>query len=135
MPKPQIYKSEFCEKLIEHCAQGLTFNTFAGVVGVSNKTLHEWVRVRPEFARAKEVAEMKGMLVFEKMGNGLITGKLKGSAVAFIHQICNRYPNYYKHRIDIVQQKEEENKDAKIPESDLNKEIEELIRIVNTSKS
>lgn len=90
-----------CELLIAHGKQGLSFASFTGVAGVSRKTLYQWLDEREDFRAAKEVADGLALLAWEKIGLGLATGKLKGSGVAFIHQICNRFPQDYRQRLEV----------------------------------
>jgi hypothetical protein len=90
-----------CERLIEHGKNGLSFAAFAGVAGVSRKTLYQWLEEREDFRAAKDIADGLHLLAWEKIGLGLATGKLKGSGVAFIHQICNRFPDLYRQRLEV----------------------------------
>ncbi len=90
-----------CERLIEHGRRGLSFASFAGEAGVSRKTLYQWLEEREDFRAAKDIADGLSLLAWEKIGIGLATGKLKGSGVAFIHQICNRFPQDYRQRLEV----------------------------------
>lgn len=94
------WNPQVCEDLIAHSRQGLSFAAFAGVAGVSRKTLYKWLDKHPDFRAAKDLADGLSLLAWEKIGIGLATGKLKGSGVAFIHQICNRFPDLYRQRIE-----------------------------------
>jgi hypothetical protein len=47
---------------------GLSFESFAGVINVNQDTLHEWVKVWPEFSEAKKLAFAKCQLWWEKVG-------------------------------------------------------------------
>jgi DNA-binding XRE family transcriptional regulator len=95
------YDKKYCSQLIEHSKQGLSFASFAGVVGVSRQALYDWEKKHEEFAEAKKIGESYSLLSWEKVGLGLVTGKIHGSATAFIHQICNRFPDLYKQRVDV----------------------------------
>lgn len=53
--QPTKYKPEYCEQLVDYMAKGLPFRAFAGRIGVSRKTLHEWTNAHPEFAEAKAI--------------------------------------------------------------------------------
>ena len=66
--RPTKYKPEYCQMLIEHMAQGLSFETFAAVIKVNQDTLHEWVKVHPSFSEAKKVAFNNCLLFWEKLG-------------------------------------------------------------------
>jgi predicted transcriptional regulator len=65
--RPTLYKEEYCEMLIKHMAQGLSFTAFAGVVGVTRSTLYEWQK-NPAFSDACKKGEMVSQLFFEKIG-------------------------------------------------------------------
>lgn len=66
--RPSKYKPEYCEKLIEHMASGLSFESFAGVIEVNVDTLHEWAKVHEEFSDSKRLAFAKNMAFWEKLG-------------------------------------------------------------------
>ena len=55
--RPTKYRPEYCERIIEHLKQGLTFESFAASIpdnGVNIDTIHEWAKKHPEFAEAKK---------------------------------------------------------------------------------
>jgi len=64
--RPTNYKPEYCQMLIDHMASGLSFKSFAGVVGVHFDTLYEWVKVHTEFSDSKKIGLPKGLLTYEK---------------------------------------------------------------------
>jgi len=64
--RPTSYKEEYCQMLIDHMAQGLSFRSFAGLIGVHFDTLYEWVKVHPSFSDAKKIGLPKGLLTYEK---------------------------------------------------------------------
>ena len=66
--QPTKYKEEFCQELIEHMAEGLSFESFAGRVGVTFQTLYNWEKVHAEFFEAKKLGEAMGLLQAERMG-------------------------------------------------------------------
>ncbi len=66
--RPTLYKPEYCQMLIDHMAQGLSFESFGGVVDVSKQTLYDWEKVNPEFLDAKKRGESHSRLVWEKHG-------------------------------------------------------------------
>ncbi len=74
MGRPSEFKPEYCEMLIEHMSKGLSFEAFAGVIGVCKKTLYNWADTIPQFLHAKERAYGKCMLWWEQAGiDGLWT--------------------------------------------------------------
>ena len=89
--RPTDYKPEYCQKLIEHGREGLSFDTFSAVVGVTRQTLYNWLKVHPEFERAKKEYEDVCKLWWEKAGNAMAVGKLQGNATTWIFNMKNRF--------------------------------------------
>lgn len=92
MARPTKYKKEYCKQLIEHMTKGLSFESFAGVLQVSNKTLYTWAEKNPEFLHAKKVGTDKSRLFWEKLGVAGAAGKIPnfGSA-SYIFNMKNRF--------------------------------------------
>lgn len=59
------YKPEHCDLLIEHMAQGYSFESFGAVIKVGRNTLYLWAREIPDFREAKEVGEAMALKFFE----------------------------------------------------------------------
>ena len=71
--RPTSYKPEYCDMLIRHMRSGLSFESFAGVVGVSKQTIYDWEKVNPEFLDAKKKGAALSNLFWEKIGiNGAL---------------------------------------------------------------
>ncbi len=73
MGRPSKYREEFCEKLIEHMEEGLSYESFAGVCRVGVSTLYTWTdkengAFHPEFLEAKSEAEALSLLFWERIG-------------------------------------------------------------------
>lgn len=66
--RPSLYKPEYCQQLLDHMTNGLSFEAFAGVIGVTRGTLYNWVEEHEDFAEAKAVALEKARLFWEKLG-------------------------------------------------------------------
>ena len=89
--RPSGYKKEYCEKLVNHGKQGLSFEAFAGEVGVWKETLYAWTRSNPEFLDAKRIAESHSRLFWEKLTVMIATGKIQGASAAItIFALKNR---------------------------------------------
>ena len=69
------WNPQVCEDLIAHSRQGLSFAAFAGVAGVSRKTLYKWLDKHPDFRAAKDLADGLSLLAWEKIGIGLANRK------------------------------------------------------------
>jgi predicted DNA-binding protein YlxM (UPF0122 family) len=52
--KDRRYKSEYCDMLRSHCKNGLSFESFAGIIGVSRQSLYDWAEKHEDFKDAKE---------------------------------------------------------------------------------
>jgi len=87
--RPTKYKPEFCQMLLEHMNQGLSFESFGGVVGACEKTLYNWVEENPEFLQAKGMGRQKSLLWWEKVNAAHALGKIKtGSANVVFTMKC-----------------------------------------------
>lgn len=86
-------------KLIQHMADGLSFESFAGKCGISRETLYQWVNRHKEIADAKKIADVKGLLYFEEMGKRIYTSPSNlYNAAVFIFTLKNRYPQFYSEK-------------------------------------
>lgn len=87
--RPSKYDPKYCEMLIEHMAEGLSFESFAGVIGVGRSSLYDWENEYPEFSDAKMAGQAKSALFWEKLNRGHAAGKIKsGSANAIFTMKC-----------------------------------------------
>lgn len=87
--------------LVDHMKQGLSFEAFAGVVGVSNKTLYNWVNKYEEFSEAKEKGSSLCRNFWEKLGIRGAAGKLPGfNAAAWIFNMKNRFKWVDRHDVN-----------------------------------
>jgi len=66
--QPTKYKPEFCEMLIDHMKDGLSFECFAAICDVCKKTLFNWLKEYPEFLHSKKRADAHCQLWWEKEG-------------------------------------------------------------------
>ncbi len=73
--KSEYYKSEFCEMLIQHMSQGLSYESFGAVVKCGRTTLYDWERKHPEWVKAKQ----EGTSVALKFWESLLAAKAFGS--------------------------------------------------------
>jgi hypothetical protein len=76
--QPSKYKPDYGAMLITHMADGLSFESFGGVIGVCAKTLYNWGESHPEFLQAKKSGETLSLLYWEKVGrDGLYNEVIK----------------------------------------------------------
>ena len=90
--RPTKYKKAFCKELIKHMKQGLSYETFPAVIGVSTQTLYDWEKRHPEYLEAKRTAWVEYQLFWEKMGVHGTAGKLKGfNSTSYIYNVKCRF--------------------------------------------
>lgn len=88
--RPSKYKPEYCDQLIEHMKEGLSYDSFAGLIRVNDDTLREWEKKHSEFAAAKKEARRLQALFWEKLGRAAAAGKVEGfNATAFVWMTKN----------------------------------------------
>ena len=63
--QPTKYKPEYCEELINHMKLGLSFESFAGKIGVCRDTLYAWRDAHSEFSDAIKKGKSASLLVWE----------------------------------------------------------------------
>lgn len=74
---PTLYKPEFCEMVIKHMSQGLSFESFGSVAKCGYRTLYDWIDKYPDFKRSKLHGESQSMAFFEKNLILKLTGQNK----------------------------------------------------------
>lgn len=78
--------------LINHMAEGLSFESFAGVVKKTRQCLYEWRERYPEFKEAFELGYAQGLLFTEKMSRSAMVGKIDGfNPTVWIFWMKNRF--------------------------------------------
>lgn len=75
--RPTAYKKKYCQLLIDHMKQGLSFESFGGVAEVSKQTLYDWMQKHGEFLDARRKGDTLSLLQWEKMGIAGMTAKIK----------------------------------------------------------
>jgi len=115
--RPTLYRPELCEKLIEHMAQGLSFESFGSNVEIDGEihtfcstTLYGWLNEHEDFLKAKRIGMQKSMEWHEKVFNAMALGKIKnGNATALLFMMKNRHrwkdnpdADEQKHNVTIV---------------------------------
>lgn len=66
--RPTVYDPKYCQMLIEHMAQGYSFESFGGLTGHSKQTLYEWAAKFEEFGDAKSQGTALSRLFWERLG-------------------------------------------------------------------
>jgi len=100
--RPSKYKPEFCKMLEEHFAEGYSYESFAGVVGVARATLYLWEEQHPEFLDTKKEHEAKVMKKWEERLARLADQGI-GNATAIIFGLKNRAGDNWREKQEINQ--------------------------------
>jgi len=87
---PSAYRPEFCDRLIEHMARGLSFDSFGGVARVSRRTLYNWIKTNPEFEEAYEVGKLSCLLWWETQSVEGLSSEFFQTAL-FVVNMRNRF--------------------------------------------
>lgn len=91
--------------LLDHMAQGLSFESFAGrdEVAVSKQTLYDWLEKHSEFVDAKGLGTERCRLFWEKLGIAGAAGRLPNyNNAAYIFNIKNRFPAEWRDRHELI---------------------------------
>lgn len=91
--RPSLYKPEYCQMLIDHMSSGLSFESFAGLIGVCRATVYNFEK-NQEFLDAKRVAFEKNRLFWEKVGiEGMFMGGKENpfNATVWVFNMKNRF--------------------------------------------
>jgi len=96
MPKgrgrPTDYRPEYCEKLVKHMSEGLSFECFAAQLNVCRDTLYEWGKKHKEFSDTKKIGLEKCLEFWEKLGRMGVIGKVPGfQQSTYIFTMKNRF--------------------------------------------
>lgn len=86
------YDPKYDQMLLKHLAEGYSYRSFAGLIGMHRSTLHDWEEKHPSFKLAKDIGIEKGALLWEKIGLSASVGKIKNfNSAAWIFNMKNRY--------------------------------------------
>ena len=78
--------------LVEHMAQGFTYESFAGKIGVAYSTLFNWEKQFPEFLESKKDAAPRQRFANEERMHKIAQGKIRNANVTaqiFIMKNCH----------------------------------------------
>jgi len=84
------YKAGYCKMLEDHMEQGLSFVSFGGKIGVTEKTLHNWKHKHKAFLQSYKKGLPKSLLHWEELGHDLVLAG-QGNATAWIFNMKNRF--------------------------------------------
>jgi len=89
--------------LVEHLAQGFSFESFAAIADCHIDTLYNWEKLFPEFSYAKKLGYPKSLYFDEKQLLNIIQGNIKGSLVGQIYKMKCRHRKYWNDEGDVAQ--------------------------------
>lgn len=98
--RPTDYEEKYCEMLIEHMEQGLSFESFAGFIGCASSTLYNWEKDNPEFLEAKKVGFDRNRLFYERAGVTMMQDG-QGSATVWLFNMKNRFPKQWRDKQEV----------------------------------
>ena len=117
----QKYSSEFCRKVIEHLASGLSLSSFAGVIGVTSETVRSWNKTIEEFHEAVEIGKAKHHLKIDQlMIQAVVDEDIQFKPLQFLAK--NRHPESYRDSVELELIKNID----KLTDEELINEIEEM---------
>jgi len=88
--RPSAYKPEYCEKAIEVLKRGFSKDAVAGHIGVTKKTLYNWMKTHKEFLHAIKEGEEYSRMFWEELGIEMVTAG-QGNATVWIFNMKNRF--------------------------------------------
>lgn len=90
--RPTKYKKEYCDMIVEHMAQGLSKESFAGAIGVDEKTIYNWEKEHKPFFQSVKKGEAASKFFWEKLGLSGVNGDIEGfNATTWIFNMKNRF--------------------------------------------
>jgi hypothetical protein len=90
-------------------AEGLSFESFAGLVSVGKRVLYDWADSHPEFLQAKSEGLEKNRMFWEKLGRDHVINESFGqgagskslNSTVWIFNMKNRFPQEWRDKKDI----------------------------------
>lgn len=116
--QPTKYREEYCEQIIEHMGTGLSFESFAGEIGVSFETLYEWCRRHEKFSEAKKIGLAANLRYMERISRQATLGGIKGFIPPlWIFTMKNRFG--WQDRTKVVAEMSGDAKKARLTEQEI----------------
>lgn len=113
--QPTKYRPEYCDQLIQHMADGLSFEAFAADVDVHFDTLYNWCKLFPEFSEAKKVGLAKSIKWWEQAGMQGMRTQGGFNATVWVFNMKNRFKWHDQIKIE-ADVKTEDKKDQRLNE-------------------
>ena len=88
--RPDTYKPEYCDQMIEHLKEGYSKIAAAGLCGICKTAMWRWEKKHPDFRSAIKRGETLSQIWWEREGKkGMWHGKTFNAAV-WIFNMRNR---------------------------------------------
>lgn len=89
--RPTIYQTKYCQKIIDWMADGYSISSFAGKIGVGERTIYDWVKKYEEFSQSIKIGRTKSILYWEQIGMKGMNGEIPHfNATVWIFNMKNR---------------------------------------------
>lgn len=89
--RPIKYDPRYCREVVQWMARGFSILSYAGKIGVDERTIYYWVKKYPDFFQSIKTGKAKSVLFWEMVGMLGMMGKIPGfSPVTWIFQMKNR---------------------------------------------
>jgi hypothetical protein len=99
MARPTEYKQEYCQQVIEYGKQGKSLTWMASELGVTKKTIHNWMEAFPEFLHAMEESRAHSQRWWEDAGQvNMLLAQGAGSfnASVWSRSMAARFPEDWR---------------------------------------
>lgn len=133
--RPSKFEEDYCELLITHMNSCMSYESFAGVLGVCTQTLYNWEKQYPQFLDAKKIAFEKSRYWWEKqLTSGLWHQKdlANLNPTLWIFNMKNRFPKEWREKQEIAEESKQ-NVTHNISE-ELTETTKELIEVLKEWK-
>lgn len=97
MARPPQYRKEFAKQAMNFCLLGATDEDLAGFFDVTDRTIRNWKRDYPEFAKAVESGKAPADAA---VARSLYNKAIRGDTVACIFWLKNRRQSDWREKID-----------------------------------
>ena len=86
----QLTQKVAIKRAVEVLSKGVTRTAAVGYIGMTRSTFYEWMKTRPEFAKAVVDAESKARVAVEL---SLMKGAVAGDRLSQMFWLQNRFPD------------------------------------------
>jgi len=126
--RPKKYDPKYCREIVQWMARGFSIISFAGKIGVDERSIYYWVAKYPDFFQSIKIGKAKSILFWERVGMLGMMGKIQGfSASTWVFQMKNRWGWSEKLSVDLL---DELNSDTENDNQPKESPIETMQRLV-----